>query len=140
MNTDHTTERTPCKRLKHSEITEAIIRSFYEVYNELGQGFLESVYRQAIAIVLRTTGLTVLQEQTVEVHFRGQIVGIFRTDLVVENVVIVELKVARVLDAVQRSAMLNYLKATNYEVGLLLNFGNPPQFRQCVLITISETW
>lgn len=128
MNTDLI--RNENERLKHSPVTDAIIRSFYDVYNELGQGFLESVYREAMALDLRSKGFTVEREKTVEVCFRGHVVGIFRTDLVIENVVIVELKVARALDAVHEAQLLNYLKATRFEVGLLLNFGNRPQFRR----------
>jgi GxxExxY protein len=130
MNTDRIKQENGQERLKHSKVTEAIIGSFYEVYNELGQGFLESVYREAMTLVLRSNGFTVEQEKTVEVRFRGQVVGLFRTDLVVENAVIVELKVARGLDAVHEAQLLNYLKATRFEVGLLLNFGNRPQFRR----------
>jgi GxxExxY protein len=130
MSTDQIRQKSADESLKHSNVTNAIIRSFYDVYNELGQGFLESVYREAMALVLRTKGLTVQQERTTEVRFRGQVVGVFRTDLVVENVVIVELKVARLLDSVHEAQLLNYLKATRFEVGLLLNFGNRPQFRR----------
>jgi GxxExxY protein len=130
MNTDQIREENGQGRLKHSRITDVIIGSFYEVYNELGQGFLESVYREALTLALRSKGLTVEQEKTVEVCFRGHVVGIFRTDLVVENVVIVELKVARGLGAIHEAQLLTYLKSTRFEVGLLLNFGNRPQFRR----------
>ena len=130
MNTDLLREKAACNGLKHSAVTDAIIGSFYEVYNELGQGFLESVYRESMPLVLRSRGLAVEQEKAVEVRFRDEVVGLFRTDLVVENSVIVELKVARALDAVHEAQLLNYLKATRFEVGLLLNFGNRPQFRR----------
>src|SRR5271165_7304893 len=85
-------------KLKHGEITEAIIGAFYDVYNELGHGFLESVYRDALAVVLLSKGLSVEREKTVQVRFRGQTVGLFRTDLLVQQSVIVELKCARTLD------------------------------------------
>lgn len=78
--------------LKHAELTEVIIGSFYDVYNELGLGFLESVYREAMLVALRKKGLLVEREKSVEVRFRGEVVGVFRTDLVVANFVIVELK------------------------------------------------
>jgi len=99
----------------------------------MGQGFLESVYREALAYVLATRGLPVEQEKAVTVYFRGRTVGIFRTDLLVNNAVIVELKCARSLDSAHEAQLLNYLKATEFEVGMLLNFGNRPQFRRMLL-------
>jgi len=119
--------------LRHAAITEAIIGAFYEVYNELGHGFLESVYRDALALVLQSKGLCVDREKTAQVRFRGMVVGVFRTDLVVQNSVIVELKCARALDHVHEAQLLNYLKGTEFEVGLLLNFGVRPQFRRMLL-------
>lgn len=121
-----------CK-LKHADVTEAIIGAFYDVYNELGHGFLESAYRDALAVVLISKGLSVEREKTVQVRFRGQTIGLFRTDLVVQQSVIVELKCARMLDRVHEAQLLNYLKATEFEVGLLLNFGTRPQFRRMLL-------
>jgi GxxExxY protein len=118
--------------LKHSATTEAIIGTFYEVYNELGHGFLECVYQEAMSIALHARGLSVEREKTVDVVFRNQIIGIFRTDLVVDETVIVELKCARAIDGNHESQLLNYLKATQYEVGLLLNFGTKAQFRRMV--------
>ena len=120
-------------KLKHADITEAIIGAFYDVYNELGHEFLESVYRDALAVVLLSKGLSVEREKPVQVRFRGQTVGLFRTDLVVQQSVIVELKCARTLDRVHEAQLLNYLKATEFEVGLLLNFGTRPQFRRMLL-------
>jgi len=133
MNTDHSESSTPAPALKHSSITDAIIGAFYEVYNELGHGFLESVYREALAFVLAKRGLSVEREKTVTVKFRNTTVGVFRTDLLVGNAVIVELKCARSLDPVHEAQLLNYLKATQFEVGLLLNFGTRPQFRRMLL-------
>lgn len=126
-----------CKptKLKHAGLTDTIIRSFYDVYNELGHGFLESVYREAMVAALKENGLPVEREKSVEVRFRGEVVGVFRTDLVVANSVIVELKCARTIDSNHEAQLLNYLKATQYEVGLLLNFGTPPHFRRMVLET-----
>jgi GxxExxY protein len=120
-------------KLKHAEITEGIIGAFYEVYNELGHGFLESVYRDALSFALRSKGLHVDRERAVHVRFRGQVVGIFRTDLVVQQSVIVELKCSRTIDRAHEAQLLNYLKATEFEVGLLLNFGVRPQFRRMLL-------
>ena len=124
-----------CKleELKYAELTDAIIGSFYDVYNELGHGFLESVYREAMVVALKRKGLAVDREKGVEVRFRGEVVGRFRTDLVVADKVIDELKCARTIDSNHEAQLLNYLKATPYEVGLLLNFGNRPHFRRMVL-------
>jgi GxxExxY protein len=133
MNTDQVESNTHATALKHSAITDAIIGTFYEVYNEMGQGFLESVYREALAYLLAAKGFAVEQEKAVTVTFRGRTVGIFRTDLLVNNSVIVELKCARALDSAHEAQLLNYLKATQFEVGLLLNFGNRPQFRRMLL-------
>jgi len=133
MNTDRSESNTAAPALKHLSITDAIIGAFYEVYNEMGQGFLESVYREALAYLLAAKGFSVEQERAVTVGFRGRTVGTFRTDLLVNNSVIVELKCARALDSAHEAQLLNYLKATQFEVGLLLNFGNRPQFRRMLL-------
>lgn len=124
--------------LKHGHISEAIIGAFYEVYNELGHGFLESVYREALACDLTSKGLRIEREKMVRVQFRNQTVGVFRTDLVVEDAVIVELKCARTIDRMHEAQLLNYLKATDYEVGLLLNFGYRPQFRRMFLSNLQK--
>jgi GxxExxY protein len=122
-------------RLKHFAVTDAVIGAFYDVYNELGHGFLESVYREAMIVALRSKNVPVEREKTVNVEFRGETVGVFRTDLVVENCVVVELKCARTIDSNHEAQLLNYLKATKFEVGLLLNFGVKPQFRRMILET-----
>jgi len=122
-------------QLRHSEITKPIIGAFYEVYNELGHGFLESVYREAMIIALREKGLDVEREKTVTVRFRNETVGVFRADLIVGSAVIVELKCGRVLDSSHEAQLLNYLKATGFAVGLLLNFGARPAFKRLVFET-----
>lgn len=116
--------------LKHSDVTDGVLKAFYAVFNELGHGFLESVYRRAMAISLRDVGFSVTEEEPIEVQFRGRVVGEFRADLVVEDAVVVELKAARSLDPAHEAQLINYLKATRFEVGLLLNFGSRPQFRR----------
>jgi GxxExxY protein len=117
-------------KYKHTELTSRVIGAFYEVYNELGHGFLEFVYRDAMAIVLTAGGLRVDREKPISVWFRGQIVGTFFADLIVEDSVIVEAKGIRALDAAHEAQLLNYLRATNVEVGLLLNFGPKPQVKR----------
>jgi GxxExxY protein len=122
--------KTP--ELKHFAVTQEISGAFYEVYNELGHGFLESVYREAMIVALRSKNLIVEREKTVNVEFRGEIVGVFRTDLVVQDCTVVELKCARTIDSNREAQLLNYLKATRFEVGLLLNFAVEPQFRRMI--------
>ena len=115
--------------LKHGEITDKILYAFYKVvYPQLGYGFLEKVYENALAIALKAMTLRVQQQVKITVYFQGQIVGEYFADLVVEDVVIVELKAVSRLLAEHEAQLLNYLRATPYEVGLLLNFGPKPQF------------
>lgn len=116
----------------HQQLTKRIIGAFYEVYNELGFGFLESVYEKALALVLEQTGVKVSAQVPITVSFRGSDVGTFRADLVVEDVVIVELKAATALDKVHETQLLNLLRSTDIEVGLLLNFGREPQIKRFV--------
>lgn len=118
--------------MKHEEITDKIIHAFYRVYNTLGYGFLEKVYENAMAIELRKMGLKVVQQARIVVYYEGEEVGDHNADLLVEELVIVELKAARVLEDSHEAQLLNYLKATTIEVGLLLNFGPKPQFRRKV--------
>lgn len=117
---------------KHKTITDIILKSFYEVYNELGDGFLESVYENALAIVLASNGLNVARQKDISVFFRGVVIGSFKADLVAEEKVIVELKAVRSIDPAHEAQLINYLKATNVEVGLLLNFGRKPEFKRFV--------
>ncbi|TSA10371.1 MAG: GxxExxY protein [Deltaproteobacteria bacterium] len=119
-------------RFKYKEITDIILRSFYEVYNELGDGFLESVYENALYIVLTGYGLRIARQKDISVSFRGKVIGDFKADLIVNEKVIVELKAVRTLDPVHEAQLINYLKATNIEVGLLLNFGRKPEFKRFV--------
>jgi len=108
---------------KHSELTDTVIGVFYDVYNELGFGFLESVYRNALRLALLEKGLTIEEEVTVSVFFRGQNVGDFRADLVVNGVLLLELKTAERIVPAHESQLLNYLRSTSLELGLILNFG-----------------
>lgn len=120
----------PSVGLKHAELTDRIIGVYYDVYNELGYGFLESVYEESMAIALRAEGLGIHRQVAVPVLFRGYQVGDFRADLLVENKVLLELKSARTLDRSHEAQLLHYLRATEIEIGLLLNFGEKPQFRR----------
>lgn len=107
-----------------------MIGVFFEVYNELGYGFLESVYEAAMEVALRQAGLGVRRQVPIEVRFRGQTIGDFRGDLVVEGVLLIELKAAKAIDPAHEAQILNYLRATDLEVGLLLNFGPRPAVRR----------
>jgi GxxExxY protein len=116
--------------LKHEELTGKIIGIFYEVYNELGHGFLEAVYEKAMCIALSAAGLRVVQQHPIPVRFRGVDVGTYYADLLVNELVILELKAARNLDRAHEAQLLHYLRATDCEIGILLNFGDRPQFKR----------
>ena len=115
---------------KYFELTQKIIGIYYDVYNELGTGFLESVYQKSLALALESAGLTVCSRIDIPVWFRGHQVGQFEGDLLVENCVLLELKAARALGSAHQAQLLNYLRATELEVGLLLNFGPKPEFKR----------
>jgi GxxExxY protein len=125
MNTDE-------HGLKHSAVTQEVIGVFFAVYNELGPGFLESVYVGSLAIALTQAGLSVEREKPLTVRFRGEVVGKFRADLIVGEVVLVEAKACPKLNSLHEAQALNYLRATSLEVGLLVNFGSRPQFRRLI--------
>ncbi len=116
--------------LKHRELTEKIIAVFYHVYNQLGYGFLESVYEEWLTIALCEAGLGVEWQVPVAVWFRGQSIGQFRADVLVSASVLVEVKSARALEAAHEAQLLHYLRSTEIEIGLLLNFGPGPQVRR----------
>jgi GxxExxY protein len=118
--------------LLHAEITQRVLVTFFEVYNELGAGFLESVYRSALAQALAETRMGVDREVPIDVFFRHAVIGRFFADLVVENRVVVEVKAVRRLAPEHQTQLLHYLRGTAIEVGLLLNFGPRPQFKRLV--------
>ncbi len=118
--------------LKHEELTGKIIDVFYDVYNELGHGFLESVYENSMRLALTESRLLLPDKQPLLVHFRGVVVGTFEPDIIVEERVILELKSAQAIDPAHEAQLLNYLRATTVEVGLLLNFGPKPEFKRMV--------
>lgn len=116
--------------LLHGDITSAIIKSFYQVYNELGYGFLERVYQNAMTIELGLMGKVFTGNYGIDVFYKGQRVGHFVADLVVEEVVIVEIKATESLSPAHEAQLINYLKATGIQVGILLNFGKKADFRR----------
>lgn len=116
----------------HSDITEKIIEAFYKVYNTLGYGFLEKVYENSIIIKLEQFRFSIEKQKKIKVYFEGNIVGEYIADLVVNKKVIVEIKAVEKLCEEHKFQLINYLKATNKEVGLLLNFGKKPEFKRVI--------
>ena len=116
--------------LLHKDITDKIIKGFYQVNNELGFGFLEKVYQNALMLELIAMGLFCEKQKQVKVFYSGQVVGEYFADLIVNSSVIIELKAAETLVDEHELQLINYLKATDMEVGLLLNFGRKPQFKR----------
>lgn len=115
----------------YEDITEQIISACFDVINELGAGFLESVYEKALLVALREKGLAAQAQIPLKVTFRGQNVGDFVADIIVEDKVLLELKAIKGLNAEHQAQIINYLKATGMELGLLINFGNPKlEFRR----------
>lgn len=117
---------------KHSTLTEKVISAYYRVYNVLGYGFLEKVYERALAHEIKKLGLKVCAQQPIEVFYDNEKIGLYFVDLLVEDVLVVELKAATSLAAENEAQLINYLKASKLEVGLLLNFGEKPQFKRKV--------
>jgi GxxExxY protein len=112
------------------ELTGRIIKAFYKVYNTLGFGFAESIYHNAMILELTDQGLLVETEKSIVVFYEGRVVGTFAADLVVEGRIIVELKAKEKLIAAHEAQLVNYLRATEIEIGLLFNFGKTPEFKR----------
>jgi GxxExxY protein len=116
----------------HMELTDGILKTFYNVYNELGCGFLEKVYQNALSIELRKRGYHVEAQKMIKVYYKKQQVGEYYADILVNNTVILELKACEHIHVDHEFQLINYLRATNIEVGLLLNFGPKPEFSRKV--------
>jgi len=114
----------------HSDITGLILKAFFNVYNVLGYGFLEKVYENAMCIELSKLGLQYENQKSIDVFYESQKVGVYFADIVVNQSVIVELKAAENIAYEHECQLINYLKATKIEVGLLLNFGKKPQHKR----------
>lgn len=125
---------------KHSDLTEKIIGAFYAVYSTLGYGFLEDVYQKALVIELEKCGLNPKTEQSIEVYYSNHLVGKYFADIIVNDLVIVELKAVKTLITEHEAQLLNYLKATPYEVGLLLNFGPKPETKRRSFDNSRKEW
>jgi len=116
----------------HGNTTDQILKAFYKVYNSLGYGFLEKVYENALLIELTVSGLQVVQQYPIQVFYEKQSVGEYFADIIVNDLIILELKAAECLRDEHAAQLTNYLKATRKEVGLLLNFGVKPEFKRIV--------
>ena len=118
--------------LLHKNLTDLIIKTFYDVYNELGYGFLEKVYQNAMVFELQSRGFNVKPQQQIKVYYKDKIVGDYFADILVNDLVILELKAAETIVEEFECQLINYLRGTDIEVGLLINFGKKPEFRRKV--------
>ena len=124
----------------HEQITQKVIQSVYKVYNTLGYGFLEKVYENARAVELNKMGFQVEQQKNIKVFYENEEVGDYFGDLVVNNLIIVELKASETIGKEHEAQLINYLKATNKEVGLLLNFGKTAQLKRKIFTNDRKDW
>ena len=125
MNTDY-------QDIKYKTLTEKIIKIFYKIYNTLGYGFLERVYENAMMIEFKREGITAFSQYAIKVFYEDEIVGEYFADILVDDKGIVEIKAVKNLAIEHEAQLLNYLKATDKEVGLLLNFGPKPEIKRKV--------
>ena len=116
--------------LLHKDLSNKIIKCFYTVYNTLGFGFLEKVYENALMIELSINGLKAEKQKQIKVYYENQTVGEYFADIIVEDSIILELKAAEFVVEEHELQLINYLKATEIEIGLLLNFGKIPEFKR----------
>ena len=116
--------------LQSQEITDKILKIYYKVYNELGYGFLEKVYPNALLIELKKSGFSCESQKPVRVYYENNLVGDYYADIVVDGCIILELKAAEALCEEHEYQFINYQKTTEIEIGLLLNFGKKPEFRR----------
>ena len=124
---------TDKESIKYKKLTENIIKTFYKVYNKLGYGFLEKVYENAMMLELEKEGISAVSQAPIKVFYYEKILGEYFADILVDEKVIVEIKASKGLSSEHEEQLLNYLKATDIEVGLLLNFGPRPQIKRKVL-------
>jgi GxxExxY protein len=116
----------------HKSLSDSILKAYYEVYNELGYGFLEKVYQNAMYFELKLKGFKVEAQKQIKVYYKSQLVGEYFADLIVDDSITVELKACECLMDEHQGQLLNYLKATKVEIGMLLNFGTIPEFKRLI--------
>jgi len=116
--------------LKHKELSEKIIAAAYNVHKELGHGFLEKVYKNALAVELEEAGLRYTLEAPLQVTYHGRIIGDYFVDIIVDDKIIVEIKAVSKIEPVHEVQLVNYLKATGINVGLLINFGDSVEIKR----------
>ena len=116
--------------LLHKDLSEKIIKCYYKVYNTLGYGFLEKVYENALAIELTKAGLNIQKQQPISVYYDGELVGEYFSDIIVNDIVIIELKASAILKEENEAQLLNYLRATKIELGFLFNFGTEAEYKR----------
>lgn len=121
--------------LKHQELSDQLIKTFFNVYNELGYGFLEKVYQNAMYVELKSRGYFVEAHKQLKVYYKNVEVGEYYPDLIVDDKIIIELKAAEYLVPENEAQLINYLKATDIEIGLLFNFGKKPEFKRKIFET-----
>lgn len=120
--------------LLHEEITHEIINAFYAVYNKLGYGFLEKVYENSLVIELRKRNFICEAQSKINVLYDGEVVGLYFADVLVNELIILEIKAAENICSEHETQLVNYLKATKMEVGLVFNFGKRPQFKRKIYL------
>jgi GxxExxY protein len=118
------------KKILYKDLTDKIIKCFYHVYDELGGGFLESVYEKSLIIELEEMGIAAENQKQVNVYYKNELVGEFRADIIVEGKILIEIKAVNTLLTIHEAQLLNYLKATGIKIGLLVNFGGRLEFRR----------
>ena len=124
----------------YSDITSEVLNAFYDVYNELGYGFLEKVYKNALFNELTQRGIKCQKEYPISVYYKGICVGDYYADIMIEDKIILELKAVKTILPEHIAQLNNYLRATNAEVGLLLNFGLEPQKKRIVFTNDRKQW
>ena len=125
--------------LLHKELTDQILKAFYEVYNELGYGFLEKVYQNSLYFELKDRGFEVIAQRRCAVYYKGREVGEYFSDIIVNGLVILELKASACIVEEHEIQLMNYLKASDIEVGFVLNFGKTPEFSRIVFSNGNKT-
>ena len=117
-----------------------VVQAFYRIYNSLGHGFLEKIYENALALELRNAGLVVQQQAPIDVYYRGEVMGKYFADLLVENSIIIEIKAVEHLILEHEAQLLHYLRATNIDLGFLVNFGPKPQIKRKIFQTARRSF